>query len=146
LTSDHGDATGEFGRFSHSGAIFPEIMRVPLIVHLPEKLRAKWVYDANQVVAPTDITPTLYALLGYQDLRSGPVFGRPLFARSQEELRKNEREELLLASDTRAVYGLLAGHGRFLYVAYDSPAQSFLFDLTNDPNAEKNVVTEALKK
>ena len=39
VTSDHGDATGEFGRMSHSTSIWPEVMRVPLIIHLPSKMR-----------------------------------------------------------------------------------------------------------
>ncbi|MGH9601218.1 MAG: hypothetical protein ACRD24_02415, partial [Terriglobales bacterium] len=70
----------------------------------------------------------------------------PLFAETREELQSYQREDLFLASDTRAVYGLLAENGRFLYVTYDSPARSFLFDLTQDPNAENNIVTEGLKK
>ena len=145
ITSDHGDATGEFGRFSHSGSIFPEIIRVPLIVHLPEGMRAKFVYDDRQVSVLTDITPSLYSLLGYKPIQNA-VFGRPLFAESRAELESHPREELFIASDTRAVYGLLWDHGRFLYVTYDSPARSFLFDLTSDPNAEHNIVTEGLKR
>jgi hypothetical protein len=146
LTSDHGDATGDFGRFSHSGSIFPEIIRVPLMVHLPEKMRTRFVYDHNQVAALTDITPSLYSLLGYKPIRSNAVFGRPLFAETREELRSYQRQDLFLASDTRAVYGLLSDNGRFLYVTYDSPARSFLFDLMSDPNAQRNIVTEAQKK
>jgi len=46
----------------------------------------------------------------------------------------------------RAVYGILTADARFLYVTYDSPAQSYLFDLTKDPNAEHNVVNPQLKQ
>ncbi|MGH7461818.1 MAG: sulfatase-like hydrolase/transferase, partial [Longimicrobiales bacterium] len=146
ITSDHGDATGEFGRSSHSGSIFPEIIRVPLIVRLPEKMRKRFVHDAGRVAALTDITPSLYALLGYKRIQSNAVFGRPLFAETRAELESYRREDLFLASDTRAVYGLLSEDGRFLYVTYDSPARSFLFDLEQDPNAENNIVTDGLKK
>ena len=45
VASDHGDATGEFGRYSHSLSIFPEVMRVPLIVHLPVSMRDQLVHD-----------------------------------------------------------------------------------------------------
>src|SRR5262249_29081497 len=39
LTSDHGDALGEGGgRWGHSNWVFPEIIRVPLIIHLPSRL------------------------------------------------------------------------------------------------------------
>ena len=65
VTSDHGDATGEFGRISHSTSIWPEIMRVPLIIHLPPKMREHLVYDDTRLSTLTDITPTLYYLLGH---------------------------------------------------------------------------------
>jgi hypothetical protein len=146
VTSDHGDATGELGRFSHSTSIFPEVIRVPLLVHLPANLRAKLVYDDNRLTALTDITPSLYYLLGHRPIRPNPIFGRPLFAETREELDRGRRNELFLASDERAVYGLLADNGRFLYTTYDSPALSFLFDLSRDPNAEHNLLTEPLQQ
>lgn len=146
VTSDHGDATGEFGRFSHSLSIYPEIMRVPLLVHLPANLRRDLVYDDTHLSALTDITPSLYYLLGHRPVRSNSLFGHPLFVETRAELAQNERDELFLASDERAVYGLLMENGRLLYATYDSPAQSFLFDLARDPNALHNVLTDSLKR
>lgn len=146
VTSDHGDATGEFGRYSHSLSIYPEIMRVPLIVHLPENIGGSIVYDDTHLSALTDITPSLYYLLGHRPLRSNPLFGHALFVESRGELAENERNQLFLASDERAVYGLLMENGRLLYTTYDSPAESFLFDLSRDPNALHNVLTGALKQ
>ena len=146
LTSDHGDATGEFGRSSHSLSIFPEVMRVPLVVHLPANLRARVVYDESHISALTDITPSLYYLLGHRPLRKNPLLGHPLFVETAEELAGYQRTELFLASDERAVYGLLTDNGRFLYTTYDSPARSFLFDLSADPNALRNTITPTLKK
>lgn len=146
VTSDHGDATGEFGRFSHSLSIYPEVMRVPLIVHLPKNMRDSFVYDDTHLSALTDITPSLYYLLGHRPIRSNPLFGHPLFMTTRTELATNERNELFLASDERAVYGLLMDNGKLLYTTYDSPAQSFLFDLRRDPNALHNILTGALKQ
>ena len=145
VTSDHGDATGEFGRFSHSLSIYPEVMRVPLIVHLPPAMR-HLLYDDNHLSALTDITPSLYYLLGHRPIRSNPLFGHPLFVETQAELQTYQRSELFLASDERPVYGLLTDNGRWLYTTYDSPAQSFLFDLSRDPNAQHSLLTAALKK
>ena len=51
-----------------------------------------------------------------------------------------------MASDERAVYGLLADGGRFLYTTYDSPAESFLFDLNLDPHAQHNLLTGPLQE
>lgn len=146
LTADHGDATGEFGRFSHSLSIYPEVMRVPLIVHLPARMRERMIYDDSRISTLTDITPTLYRLLGYGPIRRNPLFGRPLFAETRQELENYRRDELFLASDVRAAYGILTGDGRFLYTVYDSPPQSFLFDLKNDPNAQHNILSETARK
>ena len=146
LTSDHGDATGEFGRQTHSHIIYPEVMRVPLIIHLPKSMRAKLVDDPQQISTLTDIAPSLYYLLGHQPVRADPMYGHPLFAGTEKELASYHRSEVFLASDEVAVYGLLAENGRYLYATYDSPARSFLFDLANDPNAEHNILTAAEKK
>jgi len=146
VTSDHGDATGELGRYSHSLSIFPEVMRVPLIVHLPADMRGKVVYDDAHLSALTDITPSLYYLLGHRPIVANPLFGHSLFAESQEELQPYQRNQLFLASDERAVYGLLTENGRFLYTTYDSPARSFLFDLDHDPTALHNLITDSVKR
>src|SRR6185312_11574750 len=66
LTSDHGDATGELGRSSHSLWIYPEIMHVPMIVHLPPALRAANTYDDSHPGSLLDVAPTLYELLGHR--------------------------------------------------------------------------------
>lgn len=146
VTSDHGDATGEFGRMSHSTSIWPEIMRVPLIIHLPPKMREHLVYDDTRASTLTDITPTLYYLLGHRPIVQNPLYGRPLFAETKQELDRYPRKDLLFASDVRAVYGILTADQRYLYTTYDSPAESYLFDLTADPNAEHNILTPPLKQ
>jgi len=146
VTSDHGDATGEFGRVSHSLVLYPEIMRVPLIVHLPESMRRTMVYDDSRVSSLTDITPSLYYLLGHRPIVAQPLFGRPLFASTTEELHFYRRPDLFLASDVRAAFGVLTDRGRYFYATYDSPPHSYLFDLSTDPNAEHNILTDELKQ
>jgi glucan phosphoethanolaminetransferase (alkaline phosphatase superfamily) len=146
VTSDHGDATGEFGRISHSTSIWPEIMRVPLIVHLPPKMRKGAVYETERLSTLTDIMPSLFYLLGHKPIARNPLYGRPLFAESQQELASHPRGDIFLASDVRAVYGILSGDGRYLYTTYDSPAQSYLFDLLNDPHAQHDILTPAAKQ
>jgi glucan phosphoethanolaminetransferase (alkaline phosphatase superfamily) len=146
VASDHGDATGELGRMSHSTSIWPEIMRVPLILHLPVKMRKEFVFDDSRLSTLTDIAPTLYYLLGHRPIRQNPLYGRPLLAETRQELDGYPQRDLFLASDVRAVYGILTRDGRYLYTTYDSPAQSYLFDLETDPNAQHNVLTSPLKQ
>ena len=146
LTADHGDATGEFGRHSHSLWIYPEIMRVPLIIHLPKGMAGKLVYDARRIATLTDLAPTLFYLNGHRPIVDDPLYGRPLFTETKAELDSYGRSDFFLASDARAAYGFLSGDGRFLYATYDSPPASYLFDLNSDPNAEHSILTDAEKK
>jgi hypothetical protein len=145
LTSDHGDATGEFGRRAHSYLIYPEVMHVPLIVHLPNSMRGKVTYNKDRISTLTDITPSLYYLLGHRPIKHDPMLGQPLFAETKEELERYQRNEIFLASDTAPVYGVL-DKGRYMYATYTSPARSYLFDLAKDPNAEHNILTDELKR
>jgi arylsulfatase A-like enzyme len=126
--------------------IYPEVMRVPLIVHLPKSMQKEFVHDDDRVSALIDITPSLYYLLGHRPILPNPLFGHPLFAGTLEELHSYHRDDLFLASDVRAAYGLLADNGRYFYATYDSPAQSYLYDLSRDPNGQHDILTDALKK
>jgi phosphoglycerol transferase MdoB-like AlkP superfamily enzyme len=146
ITADHGDAEGQFGRSGHVGIIVPEVARVPLIIHLPEYMRSRFICDPDSIATLTDITPTLYYLLGHTPIEKNNLFGRPLFTATKEELNDYHRTELFLASDQRAAYGLLSDNGRFLFAAYDSPLQVSLFDLHQDPNATRNILTPAKEK
>ena len=111
---------------------------------LPKQLNV--VYDENSLASLIDITPSLYTLLGHGSIRKDAVFGRTMFAASKEELQSYARSDLLLASDIRAAYGLVSGDVRFMYVTYDSPAKSYLFDLINDPQGAQNILTSDSKQ
>jgi arylsulfatase A-like enzyme len=148
LTSDHGDALpglptlGPWGRRGHSLILFPEVMRVPLIVHLPRSLRQGLVWDENRLATQTDITPSLYYLLGHRPINHGFVYGQPLVFATRNEMAQYKRDHLLLASDAAAEYGILSGQGQYLYTVYDSPRETLLFDLKRDPQGKTNYATD----
>lgn len=148
VTSDHGEALpglpnlGPRNRIGHSVVLFPEVMRVPLIVHLPRALRDHVAWDENRLATLTDITPSLYYLLGHRPIKRGFVYGQPLFFDTRNEMYQFQRDHLLLASDAAADYGILSGDGRFLYALYDSPRETLLFDLKTDPRGTINRATE----
>ncbi len=130
LTSDHGDSLGEGGRWGHGFFLYPEVMRVPLIIHLPSSLKGRVSADANAVAFSTDITPTLYALLGYEPADLGSLFGRPLFGPAGGNAPPPREEPFLLASSYGAVYGILRENGRLFYTADAEDARDFAFDLS----------------
>src|SRR6185312_10851154 len=62
VMADHGDSLGEEQRWGHAYTLFPEVLRIPLIVHVPAALADRLTADTSRVSFSTDVTPTLYAL------------------------------------------------------------------------------------
>ncbi|MEK6303578.1 MAG: sulfatase-like hydrolase/transferase [Acidobacteriota bacterium] len=131
LTSDHGESLNEDGRWGHNYWMFPEIIRIPLIVHLPPELRRTVSCDPAAVSFSTDITPSLYRLLGHSPIVRNPMFGRPLFTATENERLQYVRESYLVTSSYGAVYGMLKDNGRWLYIADAVNQKNYFFDLKN---------------
>ena len=115
VTSDHGDSLGEEGRMGHAQSLSPEIARVPLIVHVPPALRDRYSWDLDRPAYTTDITPTLYRLLGHQPVAPEPYFGESL-AGLPGVARPAAANRMIAASDG-SVYGAVLDGASRLYVA-----------------------------
>jgi hypothetical protein len=143
LTSDHGDSLGDEGRWGHAYTVFPEVMRVPLIVHLPEELRGSFTVDTDTVAFTTDITPTLYKLLGHQPIDHEPLFGMTLIGPDAGALAKRRQRSYLVASSYGPVYGLLGDNGEALYIIDGVNTAEHRYDLRRGFNGEATIVREA---
>jgi hypothetical protein len=142
VTSDHGDSLGEDGRWGHAVWLYPEHVRVPLIVHVPSRLRAAVTTDLSRVAFTTDITPTLYALLGHTLREAGPLFGSPLFVARGAALPSRRRASYLLMSSYGGSYGLLRQNGRSLFVSDAIQRRESAFDLASPPAAQSIALTD----
>lgn len=129
ITSDHGDSLGEERRWGHSYWMFPEIVRIPLIVHLPSDMQKIYEFNNRDVAFSLDITPSLYYLLGYRPIAKNPLFGRPLFTETLKEYDSYLQEKYLLVSSYGAVYAVLSKNGRNLFIADGVNEQNYSFDL-----------------
>lgn len=145
LTSDHGDSLGEDGRWGHSYWVYPEIMRIPLIIHLPPKLASRLRWDASGVAFSTDITPSLYYLLGHKPIVANRLFGRPLFVATEQEQREYLRDSYVIASSYGAAYGVLSGNGRWLFVADGVKDKDQFFDLSDEGKGKLDHFTSATR-
>jgi hypothetical protein len=149
LTSDHGDSLGEGQRWGHGVTIFPEVLRIPLIIRVPAALRARMAADLGRVSLSTDITPTLYALLGEPPSTEGPRGGRspliglPLLADPSADLSWRRRESYLVASSYGPVFGLLGHNGRRLYIADAREAREYAYELGPDGTDVRVGITDA---
>lgn len=133
LTADHGDSFGEFGHQGHALEVDPDVLKIPLIVHLPDSMTNKYYNDPDQAAFNIDITPTLYYLLGHGPIINDPRFGRPLFTTTEAEAEGYRREKYLVASSYGPIYGLLGDNGKSLFVANAVKGTNRYFDLRKDP-------------
>jgi Sulfatase len=145
VTADHGDSIGEYGRYGHTGPPFPEIAKIPLIIHVPSRLRESLVYDSKKFASNIDITPTLYYLLGHRDLTESEIVGRSLYATTPEELAKSDRPNYLIVSSYSPVYGILARDGPTLFITDAQSGTNYFYDLSQDPKGLHNRVTNAIR-
>jgi hypothetical protein len=143
LTSDHGDSLGEEGRWGHAYTLFPEVLQVPLIMHVPPALAARMDTDPGAVAYTADITPTLYALLGHQVTPPAPQFGAPLFWPKGAERPVRAEEGALIASSYGSVYGWLTDNGRALYVSDGVSLRDYRYALDGSPAGRPLTVSTA---
>ncbi|HEU4413299.1 MAG TPA: sulfatase-like hydrolase/transferase [Candidatus Angelobacter sp.] len=145
LTADHGDSLGEDGRWGHAYTLFPEVVRIPLIVHLPPTLQ-RLAYDKNSPAFLTDITPSLYYILGKRPVCSSEITGRPLFTEQLSEQNTYRHDSYLLASSYGAVYGILSDKGSRLYIADGVNYTDYLYDLSASALGVRSQVPGSVKR
>lgn len=137
FTADHGDSLGEEGRFGHAYTLFPEIVRIPLLIHLPTAMKQGVVFQPEVPAFSIDITPSLYYLLGHRPIRVDRALGRPLFTTTIEEQAPYRQDHYLLASSYGAVFGILDGSGKALYISDGVNFADHLYRLDQGPVGAK---------
>jgi arylsulfatase A-like enzyme len=129
LTADHGDSLGEQGRWGHAYTIYPEIVRIPLVMHLPPAIRESMRINTKELAFSTDITPTLYYLTGHKPTNRNELFGKPLVLADSAEAGAWRHDNYLIASSYAAVYGILNRDGSKLTVADAVGYKDYEFNL-----------------
>ena len=129
VTADHGDSLGEQGRMGHAYTIFPEILQVPLIVHLPSAwagFRSRHVgagvYDRSHAHAVRAARPRAAASGGVLRTSALPE-GRAL------PRRRDRRDPQVVASSYGSVYGTLLDDARRLYIFDGIALREYAYEL-----------------
>ncbi len=111
----------------HAYSLHPEVVRIPLIVHVPPAMRSAWTWNERCVAYSTDITPTLYRLLGHEPSYPAPFFGESL-AQPPGMALPPQRDRMVAAS-YGAVYGALLANATRYYVFDAVAMREMAFDV-----------------
>jgi len=132
LLGDHGQGFGEHGRNGHDNAIYEEGLRIPLLIHDPQRLGngTRLEGPVNQL----DILPTVADLLGYE-IQGGPYSGSSFL----QPLRP-ERTLMFSCSGEKGCMASIKGSEKYIDHFDDRPAE--LFDLATDPGERINLAGE----
>ncbi len=144
LTADHGDSLGENGRYGHAYTIFPEIMRIPLLISLPLAMKNEFKTMTDRLVFSTDLAPSLGFLLGRATKATHWSEGQSFFSKTESELAARLENEHLVMSSYGPVAGLLSSDGQSIYI---SDAVNFTDEsyTINDKGASSLGVSSDLK-
>jgi arylsulfatase A-like enzyme/Flp pilus assembly protein TadD len=146
LCGDHGESLGEHGEKTHGFFIYNATMHVPLIIRVPENVKAHTVDDPVSLV---DLMPTMLGVLGLEI--PSQVQGRSLLPELRGE--SANREQADKAARDRVLYGEtylprihfnwseLRGSENTKYHFIDAPRPE-LYDLAKDPGEVHNLFTE----
>ncbi len=145
LTADHGDSLGEGGRWGHAYTIFPEIVRVPLVMHLPAWITGAFSSDEKALAFTTDITPSLYYLLGHGPLVNNDLFGQSLFSEAGTPAATHLHDNYLEVSSYAPVYGILSHNGHALYIADGVSYKDYNYELLAGPAGQSRPVTDTVR-
>lgn len=129
IYGDHGEAFGEHGVTGHDGVIYEEGLRVPLVIHDPQRFAG-----GQRVEGPAhllDFAPTLVDMLGYEVV-DGEYPGSSL-------IRQLPEDRTLMFSCRPDLLHLASIKGREKFVHNFDKKPDELYDLAADPLEKRNI-------
>ena len=140
IVADHGEAFLEHGFVAHGMSLFEEELRVPLVITAPGG-RAKGMRVPSPVSA-LDIYPTVLDYAGVEAPAGlcGVSLRRHLEGPAPGELRPVISE--LGIDDWVPMRSIALGRWKYIEMRIDHRIERQLFDLSADPEEERNLVTE----
>jgi arylsulfatase A-like enzyme len=134
VTADHGDAFGEHGRTHHGSTLFDEMIRVPLIIRVPDLPGRRF----TEVASGLDVVPTLVELAGLRS-PAHDFEGKSLVPQLFYDERDPTRAVFAETNWPGPLRALVRGSHKLVY---DLKNNTFLlFDLRADPKEKRNLAT-----
>jgi len=153
ITSDHGEHLGEHFFIDHQLSVYDPLIRIPLIIKVPEGMAGQIAIDG--MVQTVDIYPTLIEMLGYREEAetlglqgyslSGQLTSPRTFSISEYDSPKERIDSFLEKNPDRISIrkydrDLRAIRTDSLKYVWDSNGDGALYDLLQDPGEEIDLV------
>lgn len=151
VTADHGDEHGERGMVGHAsttleGHLHEEIVHIPFFIWLPPQLKLENP-NLDEPASHVDIMPSLLELINIEPEQT--LSGNNLFDKSDKKriwtamTSSGGFAEPDPASIRYYEYSLLEDHWKLRFRQYlpDMNEEIFLYNLTEDPDEEKNLAS-----
>lgn len=146
FTSDHGYFYGEHGLSEERRLAYEEAIRIPLIIHYPNKISKN--INLDPMVLSIDLAPTLLEMAGLKP--SGDIEGKsflPLLKGKTDHWRSS----FLIEYNSDTVFPRMLNMGykavrtnRFKYIQYnDLKNMDELYDLQTDPYELQNIISNS---
>ena len=142
ITSDHGEAFGEHGKFDHPRQLYEENIHVPLLIICPSKLPAGKVI--SEQVRLIDLAPTIVDILNL-DLNPNPFQGRsflPLIRGEKNETPMVVSEVSGEDKEKNIKRFSVRGEGYKYIATFEAEriTHEELYNLENDPKETHNII------
>jgi arylsulfatase A-like enzyme len=150
LTADHGEELFEHGGVLHGFTLYEEMVRIPLVLWAPGRLRAGEVSARTDTL---DVHATLLDLCRLQPPKEHPAAGRSLLAVARGANEGVEEDVRLAAASSvkGGIYAAISGKWKLIWAprvgigwgqgdgAGRSRDPEYLFDLEKDPGEKTNL-------
>ncbi len=136
VLSDHGEAFGEHGQFTHEGMGYEEALRVPFVIRCPGLISG-----GTKVSAPVsliDVVPTILNLAGLE------VKGAGFDGLNALGLIPEDRKVFFVGGMYDAPLGYVEGKKKFIYEK--ASGQVYAYDLGSDPLELSQIKIDEPKK
>jgi hypothetical protein len=124
--------------------LFPQILQVPMIVHLPTSV-ASGELDTGALGFSIDIAPTVYAALGYQPRPANRLMGESLVGPTKLDPATRRRGDYVVAASYSAVYGVVRKNGRRVYIIDAMSGNEYAYERSREGGWQVTPVVDAIR-